>query len=201
MDNQPKAALQIGLYRSCEYIYLLGEKYWHNWRIPVRLDEFESETGWHYYGVDMNKESIAHCQKMFPESEDDRIHFIEALIHKTKNEQLRHDNFVVQPGGEIIQTAITLDDLFAKIPIPVRLLCLDVERAELPILQGFQWTQHPAYIIIEVHLINDLYPIAKLLKAENYRFAVINQHHLHGQIQCAFIHKTVRTDRNYLKVK
>lgn len=193
MINAPKAVVQIGLHKSCEYVYLVDEKYWHNWKIPLRLSEFEVHQNWHYFGVDMNPESIERCQNFDFLKGDSRINFIEALVHKEDNKVLAHDNFIISDEGSIQTSSISLQTLFSKIPMDIGLLAIDVEGAEVSILEGYSWEIKPMCIVVEIHRCNDLHTITNLLKHQNYRFAEILQQNTN--IQCGYIHKSCLTNR------
>lgn len=196
--KESNAIVQIGLFNSCEYSYLIDRKTVIPEDIPLNMPITE-ETQWHYYGVDMNLNSIEHCKKRYNKLKLDnpnRFQLIKALIGPEDNKNIENDGFTTSLGlveyykkdTELIETpAITLATLFSRIPMPVELLVMDIEGAELPVLEGYDWHQHPLYIIIESHYLKDIYPIASLLDEQGYYFMQIRK--TMAQLQLGFVHR------------
>ena len=196
LKKNQQAVVQIGLYKSCEYTYLVDQRYDHKWDIPLRLSEFENEKNWHYYGVDMNPESVEHLRNFNVFKGDTRINFIQALVHAEDKKKITHDKFTIHINGKIKTRSISLNTLFSKIPMPIGLLVMDVEGAELEILKGYHWEEKPKYIVVEVHRIKDISSISELLHVQRYRLAEIRQ--TNRQVQCGYIHRDYWTKRRYL---
>ena len=144
----------------------------------------------------MNPESIEHFRNFDIFKGDTRINFIEALVHAEDNKVFTHDNFTISDDGNIKTSSISLNTLFSKISMPVRLLVMDVEGVEFEILKGYNWEQKPKYIIVEVHCIKDISPISECLHAQRYRLAEIRQ--TNRQVQCGYIHRDHWTKRRYI---
>ena len=142
----------------------------------------------------MNPESIERFKDIF--EGDTRINFIEALVHAEDNKAFTHDNFTISGDGNIKTSSISLNTLFSKISMSIRLLVIDVEGVEFEILKGYHWEQKPKYIIVEVHCIKDISPISECLHAQRYRLAEIRQ--TNRQVQCGYIHRDFWTKRRYI---
>ena len=180
-----QAIVQIGLYRSAEYVHLVDpEKFDTNVvgaSPPILFSELESETDWHYWGVDMTPKSIEKCRELFKTFEDNRLHFIEALVHRRDGDVFTHNGFNIHEDladhlESHTSTSISLDSLFKQIPMPVNLLVLDVEGAEDSILMGYSWAHKPKYILVEMHASEDLETVTKIMKQQGYYLRCMTYH-------------------------
>ena len=176
MEKITQAIVQIGLFRTAEYAYLVDPKKFNEKVVgdipPLLFPELENETSWCYWGIDMAPKAIRKCRERF-NFEDDRIHFIEALVHKHDGDTFTHNNFnihedITERMESHTSTGISLDTLFKQIPIPVNLLMLDVENAEGAILAGYSWAHKPKYIIVEMHTPESLGTVTKIMKQQDY---------------------------------
>lgn len=184
--NQPQAVVQIGLHRSCEYLYLVDPKY-RKWPVDIELPAFESANKYHYYGVEMNDTWIRYHRMAKDYKDDERVSFIHALVHGEDNKAYKHDSYTVMETGDHEMKGISLDTLFSQIPAPVSVLAIDIEGAELDVIRGYSFYQCPNYIIIEVHTPKQIFSIGSRMRKHGYRFARVVQHD--SRLYCGFLHK------------
>ena len=155
----PKALVQIGLYRSCEYIYVTepSPNMPKMYAIPHEVADFSDE--WHYYGVDMMPESIDFCSKQH--ADNPRAHFIRATVY---NKNMSH-----VPGlWEDESGFVTLNDIFDQVTETIDVLVMDTENSEVSILQAYNWCQYPLCIILECHTLESLNSLMLILLNKGY---------------------------------
>ena len=143
----PKALVQIGLYRSCEYIYVTepSPNMPKCYALPHEVADWSDE--WHYYGVDMGTESIEFCKKQH--ANNPRAHFIRATIY---NKNTSHVSGLWKDESGYTD----LHDLFDQVAETVDVLVMDTENSEVEILQSYNWQQYPPCIILECHTLDSL---------------------------------------------
>ena len=165
--------VQIGLAYECEYAFFVDK----DWRtrvheyfdylsmphIPFEWYKTIDQGIWSYVGVDMNKESISFCAERY--SYLSNFSLVHALIYRADFEQIEHDNWRVGELGQF-DDSISLFTLFERVGYP-NLLMMDVECAELPIIEGYDFEHKPEIVIIELHDFYDAMQVVDIMM-ENY---------------------------------
>lgn len=194
-----KTIVQIGLHFTPEYLNLVDPTMFDIDHIgelpPLLFQEFKTETEWCYYGVDMSKGCIACLQEKF-KAHKEQVKFIEALVLKEDGQTITHNGYNVYldlKENELwkqTSQSISLNTLFNDINEPVFLFVMDVEGSELEILQGYDWSQTPPYIIIEMHSLNNLIAIEQIMKDHDYIFKYMTHQRATDMI-CGYVHTSV----------
>lgn len=155
----PKALVQIGLYRSCEYIYVTepSPDMPNRYALPHEVADWSDE--WHYYGVDMMVESIDFCRKQY--AHNPKAHFIRATVY---NKNMSHVTGLWKDESGIVG----LDDIFDQIAESVEVLVMDTENSEVEILRSYSWQHYPSCIILECHTLESFNVLMSVLTDKGY---------------------------------
>ena len=122
----------------------------------------------------MSLDSVKTCKEVFTGK---NIRFIKNLVYRADNEIIYHNNF--QIGGEnstVGSKSISLKTLLERrIKKRVGLLAMDVEGAELEIFKGYDWSQKPKFLVVEVHSQDEILELKNLITAQGYRLVEVTR--------------------------
>ena len=153
---EPKAIVQLGLHKTCEYVYLVDEEF-KSINAPVKLSGFKYDN-LHYYGIDMRLDSIKLLKLSKMVGNHPRIHFLRKLIHSDDGTKITHDGGCVDPHGRFTTLSTSLQTLLSSIGMPIHLLVVDIEGCEVPMFETYNFSIKPEYIFLETHGYYGAYP-------------------------------------------
>ena len=165
--------VQIGLFETCEYLYLTE----HNWRAYNTANSLKTlpysmrinPDEWRYIGIDKYENSINNM-KMKNKS-NDNVHWICAEIGSRNNQ-------------------ISLDTLCQCYNLEsIDVLAIDVEGAELDILENWSWNPTPHFIAVEVHTNFgiDCDKFRSYIESKGYKLVLSEPTNHHATVEYQFI--------------
>lgn len=152
MSDATGICLQMGLFRTAEYLYLTGTE-------KSEIDDlkgipdFLEYTNWKYYGIDCDPCSIAYMLQKYHTNKF--AEWVLASINQGVSPSMKYvPTWYIGDADEAYYyvPTISFDTLIDSLGLEkIDILAVDIEGVELGMFKNYSWRLKPAYIAVESH--------------------------------------------------